>query len=155
MSIQTDHTKDVEAIQAVNAIPAILDVICRTTGMGYATVARVTEERWVACAVLDNINFGLPPGGELKIETTLCNEVRQCREPIVVDNFEEDERYKGHHTPAMYGLKSYIAVPLWLKNGDFFGTLCAIHPDPAHVKNPETIGALFILNLKFYFDLNA
>ena len=108
--------------------------------MGYVTVARVTKERWVACAVLDNINFGLPPGGELDISTTLCNEVREFCEAIVVDNFDEDEQYKGHPTPAMYGLKSYIAVPIWLKDGSFFGTLCAIHPHPAHVKNPETIG---------------
>ena len=148
--VSEDFQKDINAIQAVNVIPTILDVICRTTGMGYATVARVTQERWVACAVLDNINFGLAPGGELKVETTLCHEVRQFHKPIVVDDFDEDELFRGHHTPAMYGLRSYIAVPIWLKNGDFFGTLCAIHPDPSHVKNPETIG---MFNL--YADLIA
>lgn len=140
METQTDHTADIEAIQAVNAIPAILDVICRTTGMGFATVARVTQERWIACAVLDNINFGLTAGGELEIGSTLCNEVREFSEPVVVDNFDEDEEYRNHHTPALYGLKSYISVPIRLRSGEFFGTLCAIHPEPAKVKNPETIG---------------
>ncbi len=140
METQTDYTPDIEAIQAVNAIPAILDVICRTTGMGFATVARVTQERWVACAVLDNINFGLTAGGKLEIGSTLCKEVREFSEPIVVDNFDEDETYRHHHTPALYGLKSYISVPIRLRSGEFFGTLCAIHPEPAKVKNPETIG---------------
>jgi hypothetical protein len=36
--------------------------------MGFAAVARVTEDRWVACAVKDDIAFGLKPGGELDLE---------------------------------------------------------------------------------------
>jgi hypothetical protein len=38
--------------------------------MGFAAVARVTEDRWVACSVLDEIDFGLKPGDELRVETT-------------------------------------------------------------------------------------
>jgi hypothetical protein len=34
-------------------------------------VARVTERRWVCCAVRDEIEFGLVPGGVLEVETTL------------------------------------------------------------------------------------
>jgi hypothetical protein len=30
----------------------------------------------VCCAVRDNISFGLKEGGELKVETTICNEIR-------------------------------------------------------------------------------
>src|SRR3954463_7461896 len=71
-----DFAADVAAIQSIDAVPTILDVVCRITGMGFAAVARVTEDRWVACTVLDNIDFGLKPGGELKVETTICNEIR-------------------------------------------------------------------------------
>ncbi|MBE9661962.1 GAF domain-containing sensor histidine kinase [Mucilaginibacter myungsuensis] len=122
--------------------------------MGFATVARVTEDRWVACAVKDNINFGLKVGGELKVETTLCHEVREFREEIVVDDFELDSKYKGHHTPLLYGLRSYISVPIWLKGGRFFGTLCAIDPNPAAVNNPETIGMfnLYAELISMHFD---
>lgn len=138
-NLQEDFAGNLKVINAISAIPVILDVICRTTGMGYATVARVTEERWIACAVLDNINFGLGVGGELKVETTLCNEVNQYKKAIVVDNFAEDLQYANHHTPDMYGLQSYISIPIFLKDGQFFGTLCAIDPRPAKVNNPETI----------------
>ena len=48
-----------------DAVPQILDVVCRLTGMGFAAVARVTEDRWIACAVRDEIAFGLTPGSEL------------------------------------------------------------------------------------------
>lgn len=143
-SISEDPIDSIKTISAISAIPAILDIVCRTTGMGFATVARVTDERWIACAVLDKINFGLSVGGELKVETTLCHEVNLFGKAIVTDNFELDPLYAGHHTPEMYGLKSYISIPIVLKDGRFFGTLCAIDPNPAKINNVETIG-MFIL----------
>ena len=71
-----DFQKDLDAIAAIPAVPTILEVVCRTTGMGFAAVARVTQERWVACAVRDEIAFGLLPGGELNVKTTICDEIR-------------------------------------------------------------------------------
>lgn len=131
---------DVAAVQRIDAVPRILEVVCRTTGMGFAAVARVTEDRWICCAVRDEINFGLLPGGELKVETTLCNEIRQGRQPIVIDHVDEDAQYRTHHTPETYGLQSYISMPILRSDGSFFGTLCAISPKPAKLKTPETIG---------------
>jgi signal transduction histidine kinase len=131
---------DIEAIGRIDAIPTILDVVCRATGMGFAAVARVTEDRWVACKVLDNIDFGLQPGGELKVETTICHEIRATRKPVIIDHVAEDDEFCGHSTPAIYGFQSYISMPIVHKDGRFFGTLCAIDPRPARLKNPETIG---------------
>jgi signal transduction histidine kinase len=149
-----DFQTDIDAVQGIPAVPTILDVICRTTGMGFAAVARVTEERWVACQVLDNIHFGLPPGGELKVETTLCHEVRTLRDVIVIDNVAEDPVYCGHHTPALYGLKSYISMPIILPDGRFFGTLCAIDPNPAKLNNPQVLGTfkLFAELIAYHLD---
>ena len=135
-----DFQSDIDAIARIDAVPTILEVVCRTTGMGFAAVARVTENRWVACQVLDNIHFGLEPGGELKVETTICHEIRACRTPVIINDVSADDDYKNHHTPAMYGFRSYISMPIIRGNGAFFGTLCAIDPAPAKLKNPETIG---------------
>ena len=74
--------QDVAAVSSIKAIPTILDIVCRTTGMRFAAVARVTEDRWIACSVRDDINFGLKPGGELKVETTLCHEIRKRGKPV-------------------------------------------------------------------------
>ena len=122
--------------------------------MGFAAVARVTEDRWVACQVLDNVHFGLPAGGELKVETTLCHEVRQQREVIVIDNVAEDPVYCGHHTPSIYGLQSYISMPIILPDGRFFGTLCAIDPKPAKLNNPQILGTfkLFAELIAYHLD---
>ena len=131
---------DIEDIAKIASVPSLLDVVCRTTGMGFACVARVTEEKWVALSVQDNVAFGLRPGGELKLDTTICHELRQHRQAVVIDNVSEDPAYAKHHTPAMYGLQSYISVPIILKDGSFFGTLCAIDPKPAKLNNAHIRG---------------
>lgn len=135
-----DLRASIEAVSRIEAVPRILEVLCRSTGMGFAAVARVTEERWIACCVRDEINFGLEAGGELKVETTLCHEIRQRREMIVIEDVARDPTYCTHHTPAMYGLQSYVSIPIIREDGSFFGTLCAVHPHPAAVNNPATIG---------------
>jgi signal transduction histidine kinase len=135
-----DFQSDIDAVQRIDAVPRILEVVCRTTGMGFAAVARVTEDHWVCCAARDEIKFGLEPGGELKVETTICDEIRNSGNPVVIDRVAGDETYCQHPTPAMYGFQSYISMPIVLANGMFFGTLCAIDPRPAKLNNPETIG---------------
>jgi signal transduction histidine kinase len=146
--------EDIDAISGIDAVPTILDVVCRTTGMGFAAVARVTEDRWVACGVRDEIAFGLQPGGELKVETTICNEIRQHREVVVIDDVDKDPVYCNHHTPATYGLKSYISMPIILRDGRFFGTLCAIDPQPHKLNNPAVLGTfkLFAELIAFHLD---
>jgi signal transduction histidine kinase len=145
---------DLAAIAGIAAVPTILDVVCQTTGMGFAAVARVTDTRWIACAVRDDIAFGLKPGGELQIKTTLCNEVRENREAVVIDDVADDPNYCGHPTPALYGFRSYISVPIFLPDGTFFGTLCAIDPKPARLNTLATVAMfkLFADLIAFHFD---
>jgi signal transduction histidine kinase len=154
MGLEPNFRADIDAIGAIDAIPTILNVVCRVTGMRFAAVARVTQERWICCAVQDEIAFGLQPGGELTVETTICHEVRQSRDAVVIDHVAEDELYCKHHTPAMYGFQSYISMPIFQKDGRFFGTLCAIDPEPHRLRNPETVGMfkLFADLIAFYLD---
>jgi signal transduction histidine kinase len=136
----TDHGAEIAAVQGIAAVPRILEVVCRSTGMGFAAVARVTEQRWICCAVRDEIAFGLTPGGELEVETTICHEIRQSGEAVIIDSVADDMAFCGHHTPAQYGFQSYISMPIVLADGSFFGTLCAIDPRPARLNTPQTIG---------------
>src|SRR5687768_2868851 len=72
----------------------------------------------------------------------------------MINHVVTDEKYKDHHTPKLYGFQSYISVPVYLKNGDFFGTLCAIDPHPRSLDDPKTIGmfTLFAQLLSFHLD---
>lgn len=123
--------------------------------MGFAAIARVTEERWITCSVKDKISFGLKPGDELDVKSTLCHEVRQFDEAIVIDHVEKDLKYCNHHTPARYGFQSYISVPIYKKDGSFFGTLCAIDPNPAKINSPEIIGMFRLFADLISFHIHA
>ena len=141
-------TSEVQSVGRIPAVPAILRAVAELTGMRYVVIAKVTEARWTACAVLDNMDFGLPPGGELEVATTLCSEVRDHLDPIIIGHASDDAAYCNHPTPKKYGIESYIAVPIVLKNGEFFGTLCAVDSRPADLSN-ESI----LVSMKLFSEL--
>jgi signal transduction histidine kinase len=131
--------QDIATIARIDAIPSILQIACTATGLRFAAVARVTETTWTACAVRDEIAFGFMPGGELEIESTICNEIRDSGETVAIDEVSSDNRFRDHLTPRRYGFQSYISVPIIRRDGRFFGTLCALDPLPARVTDTKTI----------------
>jgi signal transduction histidine kinase len=114
----------------------------------------VTEDKWVACSVLDHIRFGLEAGGELEIQSTICNEIRQSPRTIVISHVAQHADFCDHHTPRRYGFQSYISVPIILEDQSFFGTLCAIDPNPAELDSSEVVGMfeLFAQLIAFHID---
>jgi GAF domain-containing protein len=120
----------------------VLREICAVSGMGFSAIARVTERRWVACQVLDRIGFGMEPGDELKINETICDEIRESGEAVVFDDASDDIKWSRHPVPVIYGIKSYCAFPVYLDDGSFWGTLCAIDPARRHVTD-EAIVRMF------------
>jgi signal transduction histidine kinase len=153
--LSQDLRADIAAIGQIEAVSTILDVVCRTTGMGFAAVARVTDKHWIACAVRDSISFGLKPGGELKVETTICDEIRSSGRAVIIDHVAEDPAFCNHYTPAMYGFQSYISIPIIRTGGTFFGTLCAIDPRPAKLNTPEVINMFKLFASLIAFHLEA
>jgi signal transduction histidine kinase len=131
-----DTATAVAAINRIEAVPTLLAVLCETSGMRFAVVARVTDTTWAACAVQDGIHLGVKPGGELAVDTTLCFEVRAARTPIVIEKVSVDPQYRTHHVPKLYRIESYVSVPIILASGHYFGNLCALDPRPAKVTPP-------------------
>ncbi|MEO8573063.1 MAG: PAS domain S-box protein [Pyrinomonadaceae bacterium] len=140
----------VEAVSRLQTVPSILKAVADLTQMRFVVIAKVTNHKWIACAVLDEMDFGLPPGGELEVATTLCSEVRDHRNAIVIENASTDPVYCEHPTPKKYGIESYIAVPITLKNGEFFGTLCAVDSRPADLS-----GATILDSMRLFAELVA
>ena len=101
--------------------------------MWLSLVARVTGDSWTACAVLDQMDFGLGVGDQLAVATTLCKEVHDSGRAIVIEKASADPVYRGHHTPQLYRFESYIAIPIHRSDGQFFGTLCALDREPAQL----------------------
>ena len=130
---------DIAAVARIGAVPTILRVVSEITGMRLALVARVTPESWIACAVLDRMGFGLDVGDQLDVATTLCSEVRDSHEPIVIEHASREPEFCAHPTPKLYGLESYIAVPIFRPGGEYFGNVCALDSAPARLRDGRTL----------------
>ena len=150
-----DFQNDLDAIKALSAVPTILKSVCRVTGMGFIAIARVTSERWVCLDAHDAIGFGLKPGDELPVTTTLCHEVRQAGHAVIINRVAENAAYFNHCAPSMYGFQSYISVPIFMRDGRFYGTLCAIDPEPAKLGDPVVIGMFRTFADLIAFQLEA
>jgi GAF domain-containing protein len=123
-------------------IRLILEQVCALTDMGFAAVARVTDDRWIACQVVDKIEFGLTPGGELEIAKTICSEIREHGRAVVFDDAGIEDNWRTHPVPILYGFKSYASFPIFLPDGEFYGTLCAIDPRARSVSKPDVVRTL-------------
>jgi len=131
--------EDMVALGDDDRLRAILRHICDETGMGFSAVACVTETQWIACQVEDKIEFKLNPGEELKICETICDEIRQSGEAVVFDDASTDIKWSRHPVPVIYGFKSYCSFPVYLDDGSFFGTLCAIDPQRRKVSDAAVV----------------
>lgn len=130
---------DVALIQRLRVVPSILRILCDTTGLRFAAIARVTETKWLACAVLDRLEFGLGVGSELEIGTTFCRDVHSSRAPLVIDGASGDPEFSRSPIPTQYGFESYISVPVILADGEVWGTICGIDPEPKALRGSQIV----------------
>jgi signal transduction histidine kinase len=131
--------QDVLAIGRIDAVPTLLKVLCETTGMGFAAVARVSEGSWIACAVQDEIAFGLRPGSELDADSLPGADMQQPRAPVVIEQASTDPRYASHPAPKLHHFESFVSVPIVTRDGGYFGALCAMDPRPSKVAEPRVV----------------
>jgi signal transduction histidine kinase len=134
-----DIAHAVAAIGRIDAVPTLLGVLCETTGMRFAVVARVTGKIWTACAVQDDIELGVKAGGQLTFRTNSAFELQASRTPIVIEHASADPRYRTSAASKIYKIESYISVPIFLPNGRYFGNLCAHDPLPIKVAGPHVL----------------
>lgn len=152
--MRPDIAPDVAAIGRIAIVQTALQILRRTTGLRMALVARVTEDSWTACAVLDDAQWGLNVGLELEVKTTYCRTVTLAGAPIFITHASEDPIYRNHPALLNYKIESYIAVPLHRRNGASFGVLCALDPDPSNLA-PEHIDTLRLLASLISHELEA
>ncbi|QRR01147.1 sensor histidine kinase [Dyadobacter sandarakinus] len=138
----TDATlaRDIQRVQQIPIVSTLLNVICEVTGLGFAAVARVTSEKWITCSVHDNMELGMLAGSELPVETTICDQIRQVRQPVIIENLDESLAYADDPILVSNGVKSYISYPIVLRSGEFFGTLCAFGREPKKLTGIRTTG---------------
>jgi len=135
-----DVRDDLFAVSQINAVPTLLDILCKSSGLGLAGVARVTDTSWTACAVKDTVGYGLTPGTQLDVATTLCIESKKSNAPLIIDHASVDPQYCHHPRTKGGNVESYVAFPIVLPNGRYFGSLFAMDPAPAKASDPKVQG---------------
>ncbi len=133
---------ELAVISEIETTSSLLRLVTRLTGLRFAAIAKVTDSSWTACAVYDELNFGLDAGHELKLENTFCNELRLNRQPIVINEVATDPEYAQHFIPAKFGFQSYFSLPIIFPTGDFFGTLCGLDPLPRKLDDEQLLETL-------------
>lgn len=135
-----DIEGQVALLSGIPTVPPVLKLLRDQTGMSFVGIARVTRERWVLCSVLDEGGFGLSPGDELDVNTTLC--VAQLDKPatIAFDDARRDPTYFNHQAPRLYGFRSHISAAIHLADGSYFGSLCALDARPVSINTERSIG---------------
>jgi GAF domain-containing protein len=136
-----------EEVQLLASMPGLqptLEQVAALTGMRFVAVARIAEKRWTALAVHDLLSYGLLPGQDLILESTICNEIRRHCKVVSFNQASTDQVFASHPTPTLYGFESYLSVPLVLDDGSFFGTLFALDIAPAALEAAtiEAVAAL-------------
>lgn len=139
----------------METVPTILRTIRESTGLRFTLIARVLPDRWVAMAVHDEINFGLKAGGELDVSTTLCQQVRETKKAVIIDHASTDPIYSTHATPKLFGFESYISVPIFLQDGEYWGTVCGLDPEPRSLKDGKTLATLELFGTLISMQLAA
>lgn len=73
---------------------------------------------------------------------------------MLINNASSDPRFQDHPGLHLYGIESYIAVPLNRRDGSYFGTLCALDPDPAQMTEDD-YDVFHLLSNLISFELEA
>ena len=147
MTLSPAIQSDVDAIGRIPIVSTALEILRRTTGLRMALVARVTDDCWAACAVLDDADWGLRVGLELDVATTFCHTVCEMDQAVLIAHASEDPVYRNHPAHTLHKIESYIAVPLHRRDGELFGVLCALDPLPTdvpatHLATLQLLGSL-------------
>lgn len=107
------------------ALESIADAARAGTGLGAAVVSRIQGDEYHVVALSVEGHAGLEVGVTYPLADTLCSRVVSAADAVdLPDARAVDPR------AAVLGLGSYAGVPLVRLNGEMFGTLAVLDPEP-------------------------
>jgi excisionase family DNA binding protein len=126
-----------EAPDTPSLIKTILALCANSLNAGAAELTRVTGEGWRIVHVYDRMGMGVVPGNEAPLSAALERALCNGNPPaIVVEDVQNDARLVGlavTYQPA----GSFVGTPLFHTNGELYGLLCVLYPQPRKVGGDE------------------
>ncbi|OLN23635.1 hypothetical protein BTO30_03445 [Domibacillus antri] len=90
-------------------------------------ISFMDEERLQLMKTLVKSDIHIQDGMIVLTKDTYCQKVYKNRLPVIIEDAAKDERTKHLDSTYEMNIGSYAGVPIVLKDGTFFGTLCSLN----------------------------
>ncbi len=107
-------------------------------GFRTSMIARTEKDDWVVLYVRDELkreSAAISVGDVFPWQDTLCKRMYEDHQPMAAPDVSQVQAYRDAPVTRDLEIGSYIGIPICRANGELFGTLCAIDPEPG----PERI----------------
>ena len=129
MDTRSDSDKKPATRTFTQAANAVLRYLREHSDLGLWSVSRVEGEDWILLKV-DDEAYDVGDNTVLKWRDSFCSRMVQGEGPM----FDHDCKESGAYADAPIGrqlrIGAYVGIPLRLADGEVFGTLCGIDPEP-------------------------
>jgi len=107
----------------------VLTFLHQRIGMDLWMVSRADNDDWVVLAAEDH-GYGVKQGDVFRWADTFCSRMVRGDGPRVAPRAADVPAYAALPLTSQLPIGAYVGVPLVDGNGDLFGTLCGINPQP-------------------------
>jgi hypothetical protein len=123
------------------AIDAVLSAAARLLGMEVVFIGGLTEDSYIfeRIRTTDGVEWPIPAEGDvLARAATLCDRLLSGA-PSTTSDAAADPIYSKPAARALYGITSYVGVPIRDRTGRIVGTLCGIDRGPVRVPDDAIV----------------
>lgn len=111
------------------ALHPLLERLAGATGCRFTSLLRFEGDALVSVWTYDRTLARIDPFPvDMPVAASYCKMVRDARAPIAIEDAATDPRTTEH--PKRLELATYVAAPVFDRDGAMFGTLCSYDPAP-------------------------
>lgn len=115
---------------------AVLEQLHQLVGFELWMMTRTEGDHWVVLHTEDH-GYNIGDGTVLKWSDSFCSRMIRGEGPCVAPNANAVVAYANAPIGQQVEIGAYVGIPIHRKNGELFGTLCAISPEqkPEYIEN--------------------
>lgn len=112
-----------------SAVQGVLDFLHQRLGFQLWMFTRVEGNDWVVLQANDH-GYGVHTGDVFNWSDSFCSRMTKGLGPKIAPNSDQVKVYVNSPIGKAVPIKAYIGIPICNRDGELFGTLCAIDPQP-------------------------
>ena len=109
---------------------SILDVISQVLALPAGVITRALPPSMEIAVAARDADNPFNPGDRMEMVGRYCEAVILEKQPLHVIDARTDPYWENAPEVKDYGLVAYIGYPLFWPDGEMFGTLCMMSPEP-------------------------